>query len=309
MSDSIKVYIPATIANVASGFDVLGMAIDEPGDVVVVRKTTTPGIVIKNTLPQYNLPTNPAENTAGVSLMAYLKTIESDQGFEIDILEKVNPGGGMGSSAASAVASVFAANKLMGSPLADEELLPAALEGEQVASKAIHNDNVGPALLGGIVLTTSYVPLRVIKITPPDDLVCVVVYPHMKLNTADSRQALPPSYTMHQATDHSANLAGLVEGLINSDYEFIRDCLVDVLAEPYRKKLIPGFDEVKSAALENGALGCSISGAGPSIFALTNDYDVAVRVMEAMKVEFGKGGLDTDGYVSKVNADGPRVLD
>ena len=137
----------------------------------------------------------------------------------------------------------------------------------------------------------------------------VVVYPHMKLNTADSRQALPPSYTMHQATEQSANLAGLVAGLINSDYELIRDCLVDVLAEPYRKKLIPGFDEVKSAALENGALGCSISGAGPSIFALTNDYDVAVRVMEAMKVEFGKGGLDTDGYVSKVNADGPRVLD
>ncbi|NQY68371.1 MAG: homoserine kinase [Flavobacteriales bacterium] len=309
MNESVKVYVPATIANVASGFDVLGMAIDKPGDIVSVRKTNDSKITIVNSLEGIELPLNPLENTAGVSLMSYLKTIDSDQGFEIDIVEKINPGGGMGSSAASAVASVFAANELMGNPLTAEELLPSALEGEQIASKAIHNDNVGPALLGGIVLTTSYQPLRVIKITPPEDLHCVVVYPHMKLNTADSRRVLPANYSMHDSTQQAANLAGLIAGLINSDYDLISRCLVDVLAEPYRRSLIPQFDEVKSAALTNGALGCSISGAGPSVFALTNDLDIANKVMSAMRVGFEKGGLQTDGYVSKVNASGPKILD
>ncbi|MCH7535361.1 MAG: homoserine kinase [Bacteroidetes bacterium] len=309
MGDSIKVFVPASIANIACGFDVLGMAIDKPGDVVVVTKTHRSDIVIKNSLPDIDLPLNPIHNTAGVSLMSYLKSIDSNQGFEIDIIEKINPGGGMGSSAASAVASVYAANKLMGCPMTREQLLPAALDGEQVASQVTHADNVGPALLGGVVLTSSYSPLKVTKISPPANLYCVVVCPNMKLNTVDSRRVLPENVSMKKATQQSAYLAGLITGLINSDYDLISSCLVDVLIEPHRKGLIPHFDQVKSAALDNGALGSSISGGGPSVFALTNDFDVAKRVEKAMIAEFSKGGLDAIGYVSKVNSDGPKVLD
>ena len=289
--ESIRVYAPATVANVACGFDIFGFAVNHPGDEVVLTKSSTPGIRINEiTGDDGRLPKDVLKNTAGIAIMKYLEHIgQTDQGFELSLHKDMPLGSGLGSSAASAVAGVFAANELMGKPLSQKELLPFAMEGERVACGSAHADNVGPSLLGGFVIIRSYDPLDIIQIPTPSDLYASIVHPQIEVNTKDARRILEREITLHKTITQMGNVAGLVAGLLLPDYQLIGRSLVDVIIEPARAILIPQFDVVKAAALEAGSLGCSISGSG------------------AMAAGFHQVGIGTEEYVSEINQQGPMI--
>ncbi|MBN1348572.1 homoserine kinase [candidate division KSB1 bacterium] len=309
MKNQIRVYAPATVANVACGFDILGFAVAAPGDEVVLRKRNQPGIVItKITGEQGQLPIEPEKNTAGVSVLQLLQHLGEQQGFEIELHKKMPLGSGLGSSAASSVASVFAANELLGNPLSREALLPFALEGERVACGAAHADNAAPALYGGFVLIRSYDPLDVIRIPTPKTLHCTLIHPHIEVRTEDARKILKKEILFKDAIVQWGNIAGLIAGLMLPDYELIRRSLQDVIIEPVRSILIPHFQETKQAALESGALGCSISGSGPSMFALSLSLRTAQKVGDAMQKCLENIEIESDVYISKINQEGPRIL-
>ncbi|MFN8436505.1 MAG: homoserine kinase [Cytophagales bacterium] len=306
---SIKVFAPATVANVVCGFDVLGFALHNPGDEVIIRKTNQSGVKIKSIQGDNGrLPLDPEKNTVGVSVINYLKHIGSDQGVEIELIKNMPLGSGLGSSSASTVAGVFAINELLGSPLKREELLPFAMEGERLACGSAHADNVAPALLGGFVLVRSYAPLDVVKLPTPKDMYCSVVHPHIEVQTKDARQILPKQIFLKDAVTQWGNVAGLVSGLYESNYELIGRSLKDVIVEPVRSILIPGFMQVKESALNAGAIGGGISGSGPSIFALCKSKETAIKVNEAMKSVFDRINIGSDSYISEVNSEGPRVI-
>ncbi len=310
MKDHVHVYAPATVANVACGFDILGFAINDPGDEVILRKKKESGIAIKKIVGDNGeLPLDPKNNTAGVALQAFLNHINSDQGIEIELYKKMPLGSGLGSSAASAVASVFAANILFGNPLTKEELLPFALEGEKTACGAAHADNAAPALLGGFVLIRSYHPLDVIKIPFPDNLYCTIIHPEIEIRTEDARKILKKEILFKDAITQWGNIAGLIAGLMKPDYDLIRRSMQDVIIEPVRSILIPGFQEIKAAAIKTGALGCSISGSGPSIFALGTSKNIAYAVGTAMQNVFNLLEVNSEIYVSQVNQNGPQTIE
>ena len=307
--ESIKVFAPATVANVACGFDVLGFAVDSPGDEVVLTKTNTGKVVIKEiTGDEGRLPKNPMSNTVSISIIQFLEKIGSGQGIEITLHKKMPLGSGLGSSAASTVAGVFAINELMGNPLTRAELLPFAMEGERLACGSAHADNVGPALMGGFVLIRSYDPLDVIKIPTPKELYATIIHPQIEVQTKDAREILRKQIPIKSAIIQWGNVGGLVAGLMMSDYGLIGRSLQDVIVEPIRSILIPGFDQVKQAAMEAGALGGSISGSGPSMFTLSKDRETAERVGKAMETEFKKINIGNEVYVSKINENGPVVM-
>lgn len=307
--ESIKVFAPATVANVACGFDVLGFAVDSPGDEVILKKTNTGTVVIKEiTGDEGRLPKNPMSNTVSISIIQFLEQINSKQGIEITLHKKMPLGSGLGSSAASTVAGVFAINELMGNPLTRAELLPFAMEGERLACGSAHADNVGPALMGGFVLIRSYDPLDVIKIPTPKELYATIIHPQIEVQTKDAREILRKQIPIKSAIIQWGNVGGLIAGLMLSDYGLIGRSLQDVIVEPIRSILIPGFDQVKQAAMNAGALGGSISGSGPSMFTLSRDYGTAVRVGKAMEAEFKKIGIGNEVYVSKINENGPVVM-
>ncbi len=307
--ESIKVFAPATVANVACGFDVLGFAVDSPGDEVVLTKTNTSKVVIKEiTGDDGRLPKNPMSNTVSISIIQFLEKIGSDQGIEITLHKKMPLGSGLGSSAASTVAGVFAINELMGKPLARAELLPFAMEGERLACGSAHADNVGPALMGGFVLIRSYDPLDVIKIPTPKELYATIIHPQIEVQTKDAREILRKQIPIKSAIIQWGNVGGLVAGLMMSDYGLIGRSLQDVIVEPIRSILIPGFDQVKQAAMQAGALGGSISGSGPSMFTLSKDRETAEKVGKAMEAEFKKINIGNEVYVSKINENGPVVI-
>lgn len=308
--NSIKVFAPATVANVACGFDIFGFAVGSPGDEIVLRKKDTPGVEITHIEgDEGRLTRDPHKNTASISILAYLRHIGAEQqGISIELYKKMPLGSGLGSSAASTVAGVFAINELMGRPLSQKELLPFAMEGERFASGTPHADNVAPSLLGGFVAIRSYNPLDVIKLPTPSELVASIVHPHIEVNTRDARNILRKETSLKNTITQMGNVAGLVAGMIMSDYDLISRSLVDVIIEPVRAILIPGFDEVKEAALEAGALGCSISGAGPSIFALSRGVETAEKVGQAMQAAFSKVNIASTIYVSPVNQNGPIIL-
>ncbi len=307
--ESIKVFAPATVANVACGFDIFGFAVDNPGDELILRKKATPGIEItKIEGDEGRLPLDAAKNTVGISMLAFLHHIGSGQGVTVELKKKMPLGSGLGSSAASSVAGVFAMNELLGRPLSQRDLLPFAMEGERFASGTPHADNVAPCLLGGFVAIRSYTPLDVIKIDTPKELFATIVHPQIEVNTRDARNILRKETSLKNTITQMGNVAGMVAGLMKSDYDLISRSLVDVIIEPVRAILIPGFDEVKRAALHAGALGCSISGAGPSMFALSRDRDTAKRVGEAMQRAFTGVQIESEIYVSSINQDGPVVL-
>lgn len=307
--ESIKVFAPATVANVACGFDVLGFAVDSPGDEVVLTKTNTGKVVIKEiTGDDGRLPKNPMSNTVSISIIQFLEKIGSDQGIEITLHKKMPLGSGLGSSAASTVAGVFAINELMGNPLARAELLPFAMEGERLACGSAHADNVGPALMGGFVLIRSYDPLDVIKIPTPKELYATIIHPQIEVQTKDAREILRKQIPIKSAIIQWGNVGGLVAGLMMSDYGLIGRSLQDVIVEPIRSILIPGFDQVKQAAMQAGALGGSISGSGPSMFTLSKDRETAEKVGKAMEAEFKKINIGNEVYVSKINENGPVVI-
>ncbi|MCK5738419.1 homoserine kinase, partial [bacterium] len=254
------------------------------------------------------LPLDSAKNTAGVAVRQLLAHIELDQGFDIELHKKMPLGSGLGSSAASAAAGAFAANEILGRPLTRKELLPFAMAGEKAACGVAHADNAAPALFGGFVLIRSYDPLDVIPIPTPPDLYCSVVHPHIEIRTEDARKILRQEIQIKKAIQQWGNVAGLVAGLMQSDYELIGRSLQDVIIEPVRSILIPGFAEIKAAAINAGALGASISGSGPSLFALSTSKRTARKVGAAMQQEFSRIGIDSDIHISTINQQGPKII-
>jgi homoserine kinase len=308
--EKIRVYAPATVANVACGFDIFGFAVNHPGDEVILEKKLSPGIeIVEITGDEGRLPKEVSKNTAGIAIQKYLAHIgREDQGFSLSLHKDMPLGSGLGSSAASAVAGVFAANELMGRPLTQKELLPFAMEGERVACGSAHADNVGPSLLGGFIIIRSYDPLDIIQIPTPSDLYASIVHPQIEVNTKDARGILDKEISLGTTITQMGNVAGLVAGLLLPDYELIGRSLVDVIIEPSRAILIPQFAEVKAAALVAGALGCSISGSGPSLFALSKGKETAQKVADAMVAEFAKVQIGSEQYVSEINQAGPVIL-
>jgi homoserine kinase len=305
---SIRAYAPATVANVCCGFDILGFPVDEPADEVVITLKDEPGIVVtKITGDGGKLPLAAEKNTASVAVQSYLNSLGKSVGATIELHKGLPLGSGMGSSAASGVAALVAINELMGNPMKREELVPHAMEAERVACGAAHADNVAPSLLGGFVLIRNYHPLDVVAIPTPENLFCTLVHPHLELKTEDSRKVLKQSLPLKDAIAQSGNVAGLVLGLMKSDFDLIGRSLVDKIAEPIRSVFIPGFEEIRSAVKSSGGIGCGISGSGPTLFALSSSRELAVKLGEVMQQKFLQYKLVSDVFVSKVNQNGAGI--
>lgn len=311
MRESVKVFAPATVANVVCGFDVLGFAVNEPGDEVIMRITDTPGVIIsKITGDEGRLPLNPAKNTVSASVQDYLKHIgRTDLGIDIELHKKMPIGSGLGSSSASTVAGLFAINTLMDNMLTAQELVPFAMKGEELACGYGHADNVAPAILGGFVLIRSYEPLDVISLPFPEELYAAIVYPEVDVPTKDARQMIRSKVLLKDAVKQWGNVAGLVTGLFMKDYDLIGRSMVDVLVEPTRSILIPDFYKMRSIAMELGAISFGISGSGPSVFALTKDQDTAHVITEALQKQLKSIQINSLSFVSSVNKKGPVILD
>ena len=305
---TVKVFAPATVANVASGFDVLGFALEEPGDAVFLQKKDEKRVdIVSVEGDSGKLPRGSDQNTASVAAANFLEKIGFPFGLDISLFKKMPLSSGLGSSAASSVAAVYGANMLAGSPFSSIELLPFTLRAEEVACGTAHADNVAPALLGGFILIRSYQPLDIIKLPVPEGLAAAVVHPHTEIKTEDARRILRKELSLSDAVRQWGNLAALVAALYENDLELLGRSLQDVVAEPRRALLIPGFSRVKTAALQSGALGCSISGSGPSVFSLCASLSKAGEVGRNMRRIFLEVGLDCDLYVSPINQEGPRV--
>lgn len=305
----IRVFAPASVANIGVGYDILGFALERPGDEVVARFYDGKGMRIGQITGTNRLPSSADKNTASFSAQALLNYLgKPEVGIEIDIHKKMPFGSGLGSSAASAVAGVFAVNTLLGSPLTKKELLHFAVLGEQLADGSYHADNVAPSLFGGIILIRDNPTLDITSLPIPDDLVAVVLYPEVEVLTRDSRNILKPDISLQKYVAQTGNLASFIAGLYRSDYELIGRSLTDHIIEPQRAVLIPHFYEVKNMAQKMGALGCSISGAGPSIFALFKGESEADKGSDAMKNIFVQHGIPATPYTCKINSKGAIVL-
>ena len=309
--NEIKIFCPATIANLNCGFDVMGLCLDGIGDEMIIRKVTEKGIKITK-ITGADLPLATEKNVAGVAALAICKEainrVSFEHGFEIEIHKKIKAGSGIGSSSASAAGAVFGINELLGKPFTKHQLVDFAMKGEAVASGSEHADNVAPCLLGGFTLVRGYNPLDVIRIESPNELYAVVLHPHIEVKTSDARAVLQPMIPLKNAITQTGNLGGLIAGLYTNDYELIGRSLQDVIIEPMRKHLIPNFDVVKNAALHNCALGAGISGAGPSIFALCKGQETAEKVAFAMSESFQNTGIEFDIHISKINPNGVKII-
>ncbi|PCH77451.1 MAG: homoserine kinase [Flavobacteriaceae bacterium] len=305
--ESIKIFAPATIANVSCGFDVLGLALDTVGDEMVIRKTSQKGIKITKIVGQ-DLPLETHKNVAGVAGLAFLSALNYDHGFEIEIYKNIKPGSGIGSSAASSAGAVWAMNELLGKPFNNTQLVQFAMEGERLASGVAHADNVAPALFGGFTLVRSTDPLEIVKIHTPDQLYATVIHPQIEVKTSDAREILKSTVLLKDAITQWANVGGLISGLYTEDYELIGRSLHDTIVEPIRSILIPAFDTVKRNSIKAGALGCGISGSGPSIFALSKGEETAEKVAASMKSVYKNVGIDFDIHVSKINQQGIKII-
>ncbi|HKI78617.1 MAG TPA: homoserine kinase [Ignavibacteriaceae bacterium] len=310
MADEIKVFASASVTNVGPGFDIMGFALEEPGDEVTVRFSKIPGIRITNIKGDgENLPLEPEKNTAGASLISLAKYLGISEGIELEINKKMRIGSGLGSSAASAVASVFALNELSGRKLTKNQLLLHALEGEKITSGGTpHADNISACLFGGFVIVRSLSPVDVINIPTPENLYCVVITPFIEVSTAEARKVMPKEIPLETAVTQWGNIAGLVAGLMKGDFEIIKRSLKDVVSEPVRSKLIPGYEGIKNAALDAGAFGANISGSGPSVFALCESIETAKIIGEAMQTVVNSLNIESALYISKINQNGPRVI-
>jgi len=305
--NEIKIFSPATVANVSCGFDVLGFCLDSVGDEMVIRKVDKKGIKITK-IEGFDLPFETELNVAGVSALAMYDVINPDYGFEIEIRKNIKPGSGIGSSSASAVGSVFGINELLGRPFNKTELTQFAIKGEALASKSEHADNVAPALFGGFTLVKSISPLEILKIPSPNNLYATIIHPQIEIKTSESRAILPKDVKLQDAIIQWANFGSLIHSLHTNNYELIQKSLHDVIIEPYRSKLIPHYYEIKNEALTAGALGSGISGSGPSVFSLCKGLETAYNVRDAIKKVYSKTGIDFDIYVSKINTEGIKVL-
>lgn len=304
----VKVAAPATVANLVCGFDVLGMALNDPQDIMELSLSDKPGIRIKH-IDGYNLPTEPAQNVAGAGLIALLQEYaDKNTGFDLIVDKCIKPGSGLGSSAASSAGAVVAANHLLNNHFSKEDLVRFAMNGEKLASGVKHADNIAPCIYGGVTLIRSIFPLDIVQLNAPPMFV-TVVHPQIEVKTSDARQILRKEVLLKDAIKQWGNIAGLVAGFMKGDYDLISRSLEDVIIEPVRSILIPGFDEVKSKSREAGALGGGISGSGPSIFMLSREESVAKAVESVMKTVFEKVGIDFRTYVTTLNYEGVKVVD
>ncbi|MCW5517424.1 homoserine kinase [Muriicola sp. Z0-33] len=304
---AIKIFSPATIANISCGFDVLGLALDAVGDTMTITKVADKGIRITKITGQ-DLPLDALKNVAGVAGLALLDASEYEGGFEIEINKNIKAGSGIGSSAASAAGAVWAINELLDRPFTPLQLVEFAMQGEKLASGVAHADNVAPALFGGFTLVRSYEPLDVVSIHTPKALFATIIHPQIEVKTSDSRKILKTNITLKDGIKQWGNVGGLIAGLYTEDYDLIGRSLVDHIVEPIRSMLIPGFDQVKSNAMQSGALGCGISGSGPSIFALSRGRKTAEQVGQAMKEVYKGIGIDYEVHVSSVNIEGIKRI-
>lgn len=313
MTDSVsRAFAPASVSNLTCGFDLLGFAIEEPGDTVIARLAGPAGVTItKITGDGGVLPLEASRNTAGVAARALLETLGLDREVGITLeLQKGLPGAsGLGSSAASAVAAIVATVALLEAEATEEDKLRCAIEAERIACGAGHADNVAPSLFGGLVLTRSAGGQRVDRLDVPERLFCAVIHPHVEIRTEAARAVLPETVTRFDAVTQAGNLAALIAGLLGDDLELVASALFDVIAEPRRIEAVPGFDPARRAALDTGALGAGLSGSGPSIFAFTEGREAARRAADAMAAAVLEStGIASDVYTSKVGAAGARLL-
>jgi homoserine kinase len=304
--NEITIHAPGTVANLVCGFDILGMALEAPCDKMTVKLLDRPGIIITSR-DGFPLPSDPALNTAGAPLLAMLEELNRPIGFEVIIEKHIKPGSGIGSSAASAAGSIVAANILLGNIFSKADMVRFAMFGEKVASGVKHADNVAPCIYGGITLIRSIFPLDIVSIPAPF-LHVTVVHPQIEVRTSDARQILRKEVLLKDAIRQWGNIAGLVAGFMKNDHDLIGRSLEDVLIEPVRSMLIPGFDDVKRQCKEAGALGGGISGSGPSIFMLSKDRHTAEEVEKVMCSIYDKIGLAYHTYVTTINQEGVKVV-
>lgn len=302
----IKIRVPATVANLVCGFDILGMAINQPYDEMEFKLLETPDIIIKHT-DNFGLPEKAEENVAGVVILKIQEHLKLKNGFEVTIHKNIKPGSGLGSSAASAAGAAFGANALLGNILSQNEMIHFAMFGEELASGVRHADNIAPCLLGGITLVKSTDPIDIIPLNCPN-LFVAAVHPQVEVKTSDARQILKKNILLKDAVEQWGNIAGLVAGIEKNDHALIGRSLNDVIIEPVRSILIPKFDEVKAKSLQLGALGGGISGSGPSIFMLTEKEETAQKIAEMMKSIYDEIDIDSFVYVSKINPAGIEII-
>ncbi len=305
--DQVKIFTPASVANVSCGFDVLGFCLDSIGDVMKVSRTKNKGVTI-GIINGQELPKDPLKNVASVAASALLKAHPTIGGFQIDIEKRIKPGSGIGSSAASAAGAVFAINELLGKPYSRNELVQYAIAGESLASGAAHADNLAPVLLGGFTLVRSNKTLDIIKLPSPKDLVATIIHPKIELKTIHSRAILKNEIPLKKAVEQWGNLGAFISALYTNDYELLSRSMKDKVIEPTRAILIPKYKEIKQAAIDTGALGSGISGSGPSIYALSKGEFAAKEVGQAMKTYYDEIGLDYEVHYSNINNEGVRVL-
>ena len=303
--NEITIHAPATVANMVCGFDVLGLCLAEPYDVMKVRLIDQKQVII-HTTDGFPLPMNPALNTAGAPLLEMLAALNQDLGFEVFITKQIKPGSGIGSSAASAAGAVVAANELLGNIFSKEELVRFAMFGEKVASGVKHADNIAPCIYGGVTLIRSIFPLDIIPISSPP-LFVTVLHPQIEVRTSDAREILRKEVLLKDAIRQWGNIAGLVAGLMMGDYELMGRSLEDVIIEPVRSILIPGFDVIKSECKKAGAIGGGISGSGPSIFMLSKDEITAHAIAAVMKSVYDQIRVAYHIYVTTVNTQGVSI--
>lgn len=303
----VKLKIPATVANLVCGFDILGMAIYEPYDEMEIRLLKTPEIIIKHK-DSFDLPEEPAKNVAGVVLLKIQEHFNLKNGFEVIIHKHIKPGSGLGSSAASAAGAAMGANIVLGNLMSKDEMVHFAMFGEELASGVRHADNIAPCIYGGITLVKSAAPIDIIPLNAPD-LFVAAVHPQVEVKTSDSRQILKKNITLKSAVEQWGNIAGLVAGIQKNDFALIGRSLNDVIIEPVRSILIPRFDEIKSKSLQIGALGGGISGSGPSIFMLSEKKETAEKIAEMMKAMYTEIHIENFVYVSKINPVGIEIIE
>jgi homoserine kinase len=303
----VRVFSPATIANLNCGFDLLGVALEGIGDEIVLRKVPQKGIRITK-IEGARLPLETLKNVSGVSGMAMLKDLNLDFGFDIELYKGIPIGSGIGGSAASAAAIVFGINQFLEHPLSLERLTYFGMKGEALASGNEHADNVAPAIYGGFTLITNYTPLNLVSLPVPEDLYITIIQPHIEIKTKESRAALPSNVSLEDVITQSGNLAGFISSLYTSDYHLLANSLKDVIVEPHRKSQLPLFDQAKTEALKNGALAFGIGGSGPAMFSMCKGETIALLVEEKLNELYEQSDIKIDSFVSKVSTVGSKII-
>ena len=306
--DSIKVFSPGSITNLSCGYDILGLCLQNRGDEITVSKTNKKGIIIKS-VEGYHLTKDINKNVAGIAAQALLKNINVNYGFKIEIKKGIKPGSGIGSSAASSAGTVFAINQLLDSPFSHLDLIKSSMEGERFVSGSYHADNVAPIIIGGITLVRSIESIDVIKLPSPKSLEVIIVRPNIEIKTSDSRKVVKKKVKIEKMVQQSANLGSFISSLYTEDFDLMSKSVVDEIIEPDRSMLIPEFDNIKKISKDSGTIAVGISGSGPSIFSLSNNSSTSNKILDNITSHLEKLNIDYDGFVSKINTTGIKILE